>query len=302
MLSVDYYKKYLTHAVTTKTGKLKKLGRVPKWTYPRTAEIEYNRAINRIIKAIQNYTKVRIIPEIPQYIDESQINLDSANFDDWIDKLIKLSSVVAIGVSEDHVSDIVLSASVATNQHNKAQLYKMVRSVFGVDIFTADPWLKDTVKPFQVRNIALIDKLVKDAQSQIETIIFDAVQTGRSYKSLLPEIEKALNGDKGVFKKLRTRSRLIARDQIGKLNGDLTRLRQKEIGIDTYIWRNSGDIRVRGNPGGLYPKAIPSHWKLEGKVFSWTDPNRQPPKYQHPGQATQCRCYAEANVSDILNY
>ncbi len=46
----------------------------------------------------------------------------------------------------------------------------------------------------------------------------------------------------------------------------------------TYIWRTVGDGKVRS-----------SHADRNGKVFSWADP----PEGGHPGDAPNCRCWAE---------
>ncbi|WP_241971166.1 minor capsid protein [Actinobacillus lignieresii] len=54
------------------------------------------------------------------------------------------------------------------------------------------------------------------------------------------------------------RARLIARDQIGKLNARLTQLRQQQIGVKSYIWRTSLDERVRK-----------WHKSREGERFDW---------------------------------
>ncbi|CCQ74449.1 phage head morphogenesis protein [Magnetospira sp. QH-2] len=46
----------------------------------------------------------------------------------------------------------------------------------------------------------------------------------------------------------------------------------------TYIWRTVGDNKVRS-----------SHADREGQTFSWDDP----PEGGHPGEAPNCRCWAE---------
>jgi hypothetical protein len=46
-----------------------------------------------------------------------------------------------------------------------------------------------------------------------------------------------------------------------------------------YIWRTVGDGKVRS-----------SHAEREGEVFSWDNP----PDGGHPGEAPNCRCWAEA--------
>ncbi len=48
-----------------------------------------------------------------------------------------------------------------------------------------------------------------------------------------------------------------------------------------YVWRTRGDNKVR-----------PSHSANEGKVFSWD----APPRTGHPGEAYNCRCWAEPYV------
>ncbi len=46
-----------------------------------------------------------------------------------------------------------------------------------------------------------------------------------------------------------SRAKLLARDQVGKLNGRLTQRRQQDIGVEMYIWSTSRDERMRARPG-----------------------------------------------------
>ncbi|MCK4520973.1 MAG: minor capsid protein, partial [Nanoarchaeota archaeon] len=91
---------------------------------------------------------------------------------------------------------------------------------------------------------------------------------------------------KGIFKKLITRVKLIARDQISKLNGDLNQQRQNDLGVRRYRWRTSRDERVRE-----------SHVVKEGNIYQW---NKPPADTGHPSEDYNCRCYAEAIISDII--
>lgn len=108
------------------------------------------------------------------------------------------------------------------------------------------------------------------------------------------QIQKAIQNN---FDITRDRARLIAVDQVGKLNGQLEEFRQKQLGLKRYIWRNSGDSRVAGNPTGLYPDAKPSHWDREGKIYYWSDP----PAGGHPKQRIRCRCWAQPIPDDIID-
>jgi SPP1 gp7 family putative phage head morphogenesis protein len=60
--------------------------------------------------------------------------------------------------------------------------------------------------------------------------------------------------------------------------GLINQLRQQDLGIERYIWRSQDDAKVRG-----------SHAEHDDQVFRWDEP----PAGGHPGQAHNCRCYAE---------
>ena len=60
--------------------------------------------------------------------------------------------------------------------------------------------------------------------------------------------------------------------------GLINQLRQQDLGIERYIWRSRDDSKVRD-----------SHAMYDDRVFRWDEP----PAGGHPGQAHNCRCYAE---------
>ncbi len=82
------------------------------------------------------------------------------------------------------------------------------------------------------------------------------------------------------------RAELIARDQTLKLNGAITEIRQKEAGVDSYVWSTSLDERVR-----------PEHASLEGQTFAWSSP----PSVGHPGEDFQCRCVAVPVIPELAD-
>lgn len=83
------------------------------------------------------------------------------------------------------------------------------------------------------------------------------------------------------FGTIEGRTRTIAADQLGKLNGRLTEIRQRAMGVKGYTWRRNPASRTR-----------PSHRRRDGRRFSW----RRPPSDGHPGQPVRCVCSAEAVV------
>ncbi|WP_302622768.1 RNase A-like domain-containing protein [Sulfitobacter sp. SK011] len=60
--------------------------------------------------------------------------------------------------------------------------------------------------------------------------------------------------------------------------GLINQLRQEDLGIVQYIWRSRDDVKVRD-----------SHADYDDRVFRWDNP----PEGGHPGEAHNCRCYAE---------
>lgn len=72
-------------------------------------------------------------------------------------------------------------------------------------------------------------------------------------------------------------ARLVAHDQINKLNADLNQTRQRAAGVTKYVWTTQGDSRVR-----------PAHRALNGQVFDW----QNPPAVGPPGTPINCRCFA----------
>lgn len=60
--------------------------------------------------------------------------------------------------------------------------------------------------------------------------------------------------------------------------GLINQLRQQDLGIERYIWRSRDDSKVRD-----------SHADFDDQMFRWDEA----PAGGHPGQAHNCRCYAE---------
>lgn len=157
----------------------------------------------------------------------------------------------------------------------------------GIDVYRAEPWLAARQANWVAQNTALIKTIPERYLSDIENIVRTGVIQGLSPKTLAEQIKASA----GVADR---RAKIIARDQIGKANAELTQYRQKEVGVRKYKWVTAHDERVRGNPYGRYPKARPSHYARDGKEFEWDNP----PQGGHPGMAILCRCHASPVFED----
>ena len=77
--------------------------------------------------------------------------------------------------------------------------------------------------------------------------------------------------------------RRITRDQTQKLTSQLTEMRHRQVGIETYTWITSQDERVRT-----------THRENNNKIFAYANP---PPATGNPGNDIQCRCTARPVIT-----
>lgn len=106
-----------------------------------------------------------------------------------------------------------------------------------------------------------------------------AVQDGKLHTDLADDLHARF--DIGERK-----ATLIARDQVGKLYGQVNAIRQKEVGVEKFVWRTAEDERVRAE-----------HEQRDGETYSYDDP----PDGELPGEPILCRCYAEPDFTSVLD-
>ncbi len=123
---------------------------------------------------------------------------------------------------------------------------------------------------FMDANVSLIKSLVGYQIDDIQKLLESSEATGLRVEELRKQIQDRFDVSK-------SKADLLARDQTLKLNGAITQARQRNAGVEKYVWTTSGDERVREE-----------HAALEGQVFSWDNP----PPPGHPGEDYQCRCTA----------
>jgi SPP1 gp7 family putative phage head morphogenesis protein len=127
-------------------------------------------------------------------------------------------------------------------------------------------------------NTQLVGNMNAQQLGKLETLFLRSLRDGSRSAQVVGEVAHILgaNGENV------NRARLIARDQIGKLDGQLSRQKQTEAGIKGYAWRGALDGRERQ-----------THVDREGVIFLWSEP----PPDGHPGQPVGCRCGAEPDLS-----
>lgn len=152
------------------------------------------------------------------------------------------------------------------------------RVIGGLDIDPSPLMRSETIEPALREALEQGADLIRDVNiqtaDQIANEVFEAFENGEGRIGLQERL-------KGRIDVSRSRAKLIARDQLGKLTGNLDRLRHTEAGIIEYDWLTVRDRRVRKE-----------HAARQGRRFKWD----QPPSDGHPGEAVNCRCRARAVI------
>ncbi len=198
----------------------------------------------------------------------------------------------------------IVNIARTVDKFNKKELQAFKEIAIGKAFADDEPWVKNVIDSWSREQVTLITKASQDMLDTVARRISEGVKAGKSARQVTAMINADLPGISY------RRARIIARDQTAKLNSALTQGRMADAGIETYIWSTSEDERVRGNPTGLYPKALPSHYVMNGKVCRWDDPtvwleNGEWVKrsgdapYFHPGMAIMCRCVAIPNWDEL---
>lgn len=260
----------------------------PKQPEPRAIERQYEASLKAYVARLNELIRKILIPQLPDLERQAYHTVpDTAvqRADSMPAEYVKLISRVKIQLSSQYTQPeldrIIAKASGATAEFSKAAFKKQMKRVTGLDLFTSEPWLGNSLGSFMVKNQDLIKSVADDQIKKVNQIVLNGFQNGLRHEAIAEILDEKLDLAEG-------RASAIARDQVSKLNSELTRLRQSELGIKRYIWSTSLDERVRD-----------SHRANEGKVFSWDDP---PAETGHPGEDINCRCVALPVVEDLLEF
>lgn len=178
---------------------------------------------------------------------------------------------------------MVTRAARQVADRQRQEFRAQAEAALGVDVHTFDPNIGDIIDGFVAENVTLIKTLQGAAIDEVSRIITRGFADGKRAAELGAEIQAR-------YEIAERHARLIARDQIGKLNGRVTEARHREVGITSYVWNSMRDRRVRR-----------LHALLDGKACDYNDPpykgNRDG---GNPGQAICCRCTATPSFEALL--
>ncbi|AOA58265.1 phage head morphogenesis protein [Acinetobacter larvae] len=230
----------------------------------RRVELYYTRQLLAISKYCQEQADELVLPVVGQNIGDSWFSELFAKLKDRIVRYtVKSAEPLATKVVVDVRADV------------DGQIAKHTKSIIGVDLtpFYRAADIQDVVDRNIAANVSLIKSIPNQYVDKLEALVMHAYQTGQTNEELAQAIKQL-----GVSTDYRCR--LIASDQMGKINGQINQARQVSMGVETYVWQSAKDERVRTD-----------HRNKQGKTFRWNDP----PSGGHPGEPIRCRCTALPN-------
>jgi len=246
-------------------------------TYPHGVNRQYTADMRKLVSNIASQVKKTLLPEIKQQI--------KARNGERNDSLVDILATIG-GISNTMFPGEKMATEFAnkTYKANEKNISNSIKKSAGIAI------------ALPVGNISLTEDwvaentlLIKDLQEQYINRISKSVSAGYRQGKTYTSIAKSIQRETGITWR---RAKTISTDQIGSLNGQIAKKRNEELGVATAKWRTAGDERVRGNPSGLYPNAIPSHFKRNNQTFKWSEGIGG----EFPGGPIRCRCFAESII------
>ena len=266
-------------------SKLRRL-KARRWKYPLSLERQYTASISRYLsRQWKEYAAMATRMMVPRA--------------DAVEDLSPLPGTTGPALGA------IMNIASSLDEFNRKEMDAFRKIAVGEAFQEDEPWVKSVLDTWSREQVSLITKASQDMRDAVARRVRDGVKEGLTGKDIERMVLQEMPGIS--FR----RARVIARDQASKLNASLTQGRMADAGLSTYIWDTAQDERVRGNPGGKYSKAIPSHWEMQGRICRWDDPTvclddngewvKRPPTapYFHPGMAIMCRCVALPNWQEL---
>lgn len=241
--------------------------------HPVRIEQQYAKILRGVIDALNAELKDRIATEIKAEVAAREDGLRTDDLSAVLRAIRSLATSYIPGLSfVRNIGDSIRSAIDGNWQ-------KAINQAIGVNVALPGTDMSANIDSWAEENAALITNLTQSYLTKVTTAVNQGYRDGLSWRSISQNIQ----AETGVAKR---RADLIARDQVATMNMQVTKQRADDLEIKQFKWRTMEDQRVRGNPSGKYPKANPSHFARNGKVYNWSD--GAGPRDTFPGQAINC--------------
>lgn len=255
----------------------------------RKLELDYTRALLNIVDDMHTETVKALMPSIERSnIGDSKRIVNDGLFSDFKTAFSRVSLSIKNRVAgiADALAELVVSKQ---NAEVDKQLIDLIQKQTGLGLtgLAQDEAINEAIAVAKAAQVALIKSLPQQYLDRVEQAVIAGIQSGAGYFN--EELDEALAKIENLT---RNRAKLIARDQIGKVNSRISQVRQESLGITHYTWVSMRDPAVRGAPNYY---SFYNHNKRDGMVFEW----RNPVGDGHPGQPINCRCEAIPYVGHL---
>ena len=279
-------------------GKLRRVRKPPRTAPSRAPEVDYFMRLNALLTQLRVLVAQDVVSRIPAIVQDAPIELRTRqDVGEILEEVINGLRVAF--AARAPLEMIARRAGNDAEARNQKEQKRVVQTVLGIRPEIGEPWLTDLMTQFTRTNAQLVGRVTDDFIDRVERRIGDRVREGFRPEEIAEEIERDFIRAGGIeARKAKKRAKLIARDQVASLQGDITRVRQQSIGVERYVWRTSIDERVRS-----------SHRAREGEIFEWGKPIGPQLRKKgltvdtidgHPGKPINCRCYAEPVLEDLI--
>lgn len=201
------------------------------------------------------------------------------------DLIERAISEVRRTLSKSEIDSLAQYFARATSQAQRVQLARQLTAALGTEVLTDEQHIPQVLEYFTHENATLIGSIPEELHQEIAKL------TARAFtKRMNPDTFASLLEDR--FKVAESKARFIARDQLGKLWGQVNAIRQRSVGVDQFRWRDCGLPNVR-----------PKHRKASGQIYSYENPPKvgRDGEQLLPGEDYGCRCNAEPILDGIIN-
>ena len=271
-------------------NKTVKCRRLPR--YPSSAEREYFRVTDAYMKMLFETLRDHLPTVMKSYRQQQHedCRFDDANYLDGevrrefmeVQKELE-QKIKAFGI-ESFIQRIASGAQKVSLKEWK----RIVHDTLGIDLlddYYNGDFYAEQLRKWVDENVLKIKSIHGSMLDEMRDTILEGYLKGTSTRDLQRLIQEKFNVNKH-------QARMLARDQVGTLNAQITRSQQKDAGCNRYRWSSSKDSRVRD-----------CHRELDGKIFSWDEPPEMwyitksrgkvmTGRRCHPGEDYCCRCVA----------
>ena len=242
--------------------------------------IQYNADLQRIVRAVNRDINGILMPVVRNIAPEYQRDAEAVTLDSWVDVLAAALRQVRARYETPRFTAFVesIARKFVTTANNSNR--RRTERDLGINIYSDSQRLQDYLTMATRNNVTLIQSIPAQYLTQVESIVMANIRAG-----LRPAvIARQLQDQFGVTER---RAKMIARDQVNKINSNLASMRIKDVGYKYFKWETSNDERVRDRHEDV-SKRVTAYGK---GVYRFDNPpivDQNLP--QLPGEPIQCRC------------